>query len=153
MANEPETKLLLHQACVADVERRIGTLRDILQDIDESRSSETKSSVGDKYETGRSMLHLEEAKSHRQLAQAQQLQRALARIDPTRPCTRVEPGSLVVTDRGTYYLSIGLGKVRLDQGLFYCLSLHSPVGEMLLHKREGETAEFNGSVIHIETIH
>lgn len=153
MQNIQETKRQLHEACVADVEKRIGTLRDILRGIDESRTSETKSSVGDKYETGRSMLHQEEAKSHRQLAQALQLRQELERIDPARPSSRVEPGSLVVTSRGVYYVAIGLGKWKLNQQLYYCISVQSPIGEKLLRKQAGEAIEFNGTVIRIEAVH
>ncbi len=98
MENPHRIKEQLHRACRADVEKRIHTLRDILRGIDASRTSETKSSVGDKYETGRSMLHLEEAKSHHQLALALQLREELARIDPAKAFQRVERGSLVLQD-------------------------------------------------------
>ncbi len=153
MQDIPEIKQQLHAACAADVEKRITTLREILRGIDASRSSETKSSAGDKYETGRAMLHLEETKAHQQLAQALLLRQELDRIDPAKPCTTVEPGSLVLTSRGTYYVAIGLGKLTLDQQLYYCISVQSPIGEQLLRKQTGESIEFNGTVIGIEAVY
>ncbi len=153
MENTEEIKRQLHRACAADVDKRIATLREILRQIDASRTSETKSSVGDKYETGRSMLHLEEAKGHHQLTLALQLRQELDRIDLTKTSRQVQPGSLVVTNRGVYYVAIGLGKVQLRERMYYCVSVDSPVGQSLRHQEAGQSVSFNNTELQIESIH
>ncbi|WP_116127299.1 3-oxoacyl-ACP synthase [Lewinella sp. IMCC34183] len=152
--NDPDDiKQQLHQACVADVDRRIATVRDILAGIAASRESETKSSVGDKYETGRAMLQGEEARAHAQLQQAVESRQELDGIGPERTSGRATKGSLVITDRGSYYLAVGLGKVHLDGQLYYCVSVSSPIGQVLLNRGVGETAEFNGKRLTIVAVY
>ena len=139
------TKQQLHQACTADVERRIATLENILAGIQASRENETKSSVGDKYETGRAMLHREEAQAHRQLLQALEDRRELNALKSDGVSDRVQRGSLVVTDRGSYYLAVGLGKVKVDGQLYFCVSAQSPIGRELLNREVGDVIAFNGT--------
>ena len=146
-------KAALHQACAEDLEKTIRTITQNLTSIDASRSSETKSSAGDKFETGRAMLHLEEQNNQRQLAQVLQVQHDLGKVDPAHTSTTVQTGSLVDTDRGTYYLAVGLGKVTLDQHLYYCISPQSPIGTLLLRKVPGDEISFNGRKIKIVEVH
>lgn len=150
-ANET-IKKQLQQACVADVDRRITTLQNILADIDASRQNETKSSAGDKYETGRAMLHREEAQANRQLLQATEDRRTLEALERQEGNGRVTRGSLVVTDRGSYYLSVGLGKVKLEGQVYFCISAQSPIGRELLNRGVGETITFNGRAQTIEGV-
>ncbi len=63
------------------------------------------------------------------------------------------PEALIITDRGTYYVAIGLGKVKLDAQIYYCISVDSPIGERLLHKSAGEVITFHGKPTVIESIH
>ncbi len=147
-----EIKLKLYRVCKADVEKRIRTIQEILEGIDGSRKNETKSSVGDKYETGRAMLHLEEGKNRNQLHEALQVKAELEKIDPTKKCQRVEAGCLVTTQKGIFYLSIGMGKVKLEQDLYYCVSVQSPIAVKMRNKGVGDVIEFNGSNIVIESI-
>lgn len=152
--NDPaEIKAALHQSCAEDIARRIAVITQNLTSIDASRSSETKSSAGDKFETGRAMLHLEEQNNQRQLTEILQVKHELGRVDPTHSSERVQIGSLVTTDRGTYYLAVGLGKVTLDKQLYYCLSPQSPIGRLLLHKAPGDEITFNGRTIRIVEVH
>ncbi len=152
MMDPYEVKAALHQACAEHIERTIRTITQNLASIDASRSSETKSSAGDKYETGRAMLHLEEQNNHRQLTEILKVQQNLGRIHPTHSSDSVKAGSLVMTDRGNYYLAVGVGKVTLKGELYYCISPQSPIGITLLYKGKGERTEFNGRVMLIRAV-
>ena len=85
------TKPALHILCHAFIEQRIAAARTAMQAAQESSSSETKSSAGDKYETGREMANAERDRNAAHMKQAQQLQAELARIDPELPCTPCGP--------------------------------------------------------------
>lgn len=145
-------KAPLYAACRAATEQRIDTIRAELAALAEAKTNETKSSVGDKYETGRAMLQLEEDKYRRQLAEALRTWELLDRIDPAHQSPTARAGSLVRTDRGNYYLAIGIGKLTLDDTEVYCVSLGAPLARVLLGKRAGDAVTFNGTVYRIEGV-
>ena len=68
-----ETKENLYLQCVHFVEKRFNTIQNTINEIQESLTSETKSSAGDKHETGRAMLQLEREKAGNQLAEIQKI--------------------------------------------------------------------------------
>ena len=72
MSNFVSLKTAIWTACYEQVEQRIQTIESVLASIVESRNNETKSSVGDKYETGRAMMQQKEDQNSRQLLQAKQ---------------------------------------------------------------------------------
>lgn len=74
-------------------------------------NEETKSSAGDKYETGRAMMQLEIEKQSVQLAEAMKLKHVLSQINPEKTTETIQSGSLVFTDQGNFYISISAGKL------------------------------------------
>ncbi len=118
----------------------------------ESRDSDTKSSVGDKYETGRAMAQIEMEKSMVQLSKIGNLKKELSRIDLEKGFEKVEFGSLVVTDKGSYFISIGLGKVGVEGNDYFVISLASPIGKLLHGKCVGECVKFQGREFVIKDI-
>jgi transcription elongation GreA/GreB family factor len=114
----------------------------------ESRDSDTKSSAGDKFETGREMMQREMDKLS---ALVDNTLNSLTKLDrlANLPATAViSEGSLVETDQETYYIAIGYGK--LDS--IYAISIESPLGQELKGKRVGERIEMRGRQITIKTI-
>ena len=67
--------------------------------------------------------------------------------------TVVDKGSLVVSELGIFYLSIGLGKITVDVNDVFVLSLESPLGNSLKGKKVGDAITFNGSTSQIENVH
>lgn len=108
-----------------------------------ARDSETKSSVGDKYETGRAMMQAEIDRHEAQLSKALQMQNELKLLNTAKTHTTAAPGSLVLTNRGTYLLSIGLGKLPGEDNC-YAISPGSPIGQLLLGKKAGDTFQLQG---------
>ena len=60
MKDSVEIKRELYHKCTEYIDQRIESIQKKLDDVAESRSNETKSSAGDKHETGRTMMQLEE---------------------------------------------------------------------------------------------
>jgi transcription elongation GreA/GreB family factor len=143
-------KPALHALCHAFIEQRIGAARTAMQAAQESSNSETKSSAGDKYETGREMANAERDRNAAHLQQAQQLQAELARINPELPCDTVRPGALVSTSMGRFYISISAGQL-VGQDVF-AVSAAAPVAVALKGLRAGEEAVFNGKPVRLLTI-
>jgi len=112
--------------------------------LDESLHSEDKNSTGDKHETGRAMLHLEQEKLSGQLLEVENTRNALKKIDITVLGDRVAMGSLVRTGTARYFLSISAGTHREGDTVVHCISGAAPMARLLLGKRVGDVFEFNG---------
>ena len=152
MLNPSCIKEKLFQSCLKHIDERIATIRQTLDSIEESRNNESKSSVGDKYETGRAMMQIEEEKCRAQLANANDVKIELLSVNNSRPNQSAGLGNLVTTDNGTYYISIGIGKVMIDDRKYYCISKESPIAIAMRNAQTGDRIEFNGKKITIINI-
>ncbi|GAB3307553.1 hypothetical protein GCM10027511_19580 [Hymenobacter humi] len=149
----PLPKRALHAACQAFIQERIDAARTAMQAAQESSSSETKSSAGDKYETGREMANAERDRNAAHMQQAQQLQVELARISPEAPCDTVRPGALVTTSMGRFYISISAGKLAVDGAPeVFAVSVAAPVALALKGLRAVEEAVFNGKAVRVTAV-
>lgn len=133
------------QARVSAAEVEIGSTRGAF-------ASDTKSSAGDKHETGRAMVQQELDKLEEQRAKLIALQQELARVPLERVFDRVAFGSLVGTDQGTYFVAIGLGRIEFDGVPCFAISLASPIGQALKDKHAGERVQFQGKDITLQEI-
>lgn len=149
MAEFTTIKQSLYQHCYQYIGERIESIESALAAVEEARNNETKSSVGDKYETGRAMMQQEEEKYRTQLANAVHLKRTLEQIDPDRLCEKVESGSLVTTSEGIYFMAVGLGKIKQEDRLYYAISVEAPISRALLGKAKGAVINFNQKQIKI----
>lgn len=123
-----------------------------IESAKESRDSDTKSSAGDKYETGRAMMQLEMEKNQVQLSKSLQLKNELSKIDVNKTHPKIEFGSVVKTNHGKYFISIGIGKVIVNNNDYFSISLASPIGKLLFHKKVGESFRFQGKEMIVESI-
>jgi hypothetical protein len=142
----------LYKLCVQYVDQRIATASDAIQTAQTSANEETKSSAGDKYETGRAMMQLEIEKNTVQLNEAQKLRQILVNIDPQKQALTVRPGSLVVTDQGNFYIGIGAGQLKLDGHVYFAVASTSPIGIQLMNKSKNDTFLFNKKSFHIKEV-
>ena len=115
----------------------------------ESRDSDTKSSAGDKFETGREMMQREMDKISASIDQSKNQLNFLSKINLNRPYSTVDIGCLIIADQGIYYISIGLGKVEINAEIIYAISLDSPIGQLFKGKRVGDILEFRGKTLKI----
>ncbi len=118
----------------------------------ETRDNETKSNVGDKFETTREMMQLEIEKNVLQLNKYELQKNELLKIDTNKPYNKAGLGSLVYTPENTYFISIGIGKIEIENEPVFCISLISPIGKILQNKKAGEKFNFQGKEILISKI-
>lgn len=142
----------LYNQCQAFVNNRLQTIQDIISSNQKALQSETKSSAGDKHETGRAMLQLEIEKAGQQLQSISQMNETLSKINLENTSTIAHLGSLVKTNRATYFLSISAGKLTIENENYFAISVSSPIGKLLLGKKEKELLIFNGNQIEILNI-
>jgi hypothetical protein len=134
------------------LDKRIETANRDIELAKESRDNETKSTAGDKYETGRAMVQFELEKSNVQLNKAIQLKSELSQINVHEKLNNAIFGSIVITNQGNYFISIGLGKIEVEKQFFFAISLASPLGKELNNKKGGDDISFMGSKIIIAEI-
>src|SRR5688572_28358541 len=95
------TKASLLKHCTSFLIEKAQYLRDTIREMQQSANEETKSSVGDKYETGRAMAQLEIEKLSAQLKEIEKQQDSLSTIIIT-PQTTPKIGSVVMTTQGNF---------------------------------------------------
>ncbi len=145
-------KQKLYNKCREFIGHRLDTVHDTIKDIQNALQSETKSSAGDKHETGRAMLQLEREKAGQQLAELQKLSETLQKIDVESKHQKVALGSVVKTSNQNYFISISTGEVTIDDELFYCVSAATPIGKLLLSKEIGNKIKFRNKEFVIRAV-
>ena len=139
-----------YAACLAHVHTRLEAARAGMAAAQQASNSETKSSAGDKYETGRAMAQQERDHHAAQFHEAQQLLAALQKLNPDLPCDTVRLGALAATSLGMLYVSIGAGRVQLADGQpMLAVSGGAPLVQALAGLRAGEAALFNGRPVQV----
>ena len=145
-------KLKVHQKCLYLALTKIDSLKSELVALQEASNQDTKSSAGDKYETGRSMIMLEKEKLGVQLMEAYKLKKALDLIDLGKPINKVSLGALVKESNNFYYFSANFGALNIADVKVFALSTLSPIGQAMLGKTVGDTYNFRGQKFLIEKI-
>lgn len=131
------------------VNERLYIAQENILSANDSQANDSKSTAGDKHETGRAMLHMEQENNQKQLAKALDLKKELATIDIAAKHTTISKGSLVKTAQVSYFITIGLGKLVANNEVVYAISLASPIGQLLLGKKAGDSFVFQGNEVFI----
>lgn len=151
--NYPDLKLKMHAQCLAIVKDRLDTIAINLSSLMDAKGSETKSSAGDKYETGMAMIQNQEELYKRQQAETSIIYQNMVKIDPTKPCEQVENGALVLVPGGLFYICAGMGKLVLEDCSYFAISLISPIGAALKFKKAGAFYTYNEKNVPINAIY
>lgn len=142
----------IQQNILLELNGKLELLNKQIDDAKESRNNDTKSSAGDKFETGREMAQIELNKLELQKNKTQKLQKELSRMPIQKTFDKVEFGSLVYSNTGNYFISFGIGKIIIEELEVFALSAGSPIGLALLNKKAGDKLQFQGREIVITSI-
>ena len=135
-------KQQLYSKCQEVLNSRLEVIQNSIKDIEDSFHSETKSSAGDKHETGRAMLQLEREKAGNQLAELKKLSETLQRINVNQLHNKVTLGSIVKTTELNYFISLSVGEIILGNEIYFGISMATPMGKLLLSKSVGDVINF-----------
>ena len=119
------------------------------QSLLESLDSEVKSSAGDKHETGRAMIQLEREKLAQQRKRNDQDIKTLDALKNKTTTVHIAPGALVNTSLASYFLAVPADAFSHNDKKIYCISPQSPIGQLLLGKKAGESFSFRGNSIKV----
>ena len=119
------------------------------QSLLESLDSEGKSSAGDKHETGRAMIQLEREKLAQQRERNDQDIKTLDALKNKTTTVHIAPGALVNTSLASFFLAVPADAFSHNDKKIYCISPQSPIGQLLLGKKAGESFSFRGNSIKV----
>lgn len=134
----------LYKQCIAYVQKRMDEAEHAYKDAEKASNDDTKSSAGDKYETGRAMMQQEKDRNTTQLNEANKLLVALNHISTKGSSAEAETGSLVITDNGKFYIAISAGVLTIEGESYFAVSPASPIGIKLKGLKIGDGFELNG---------
>lgn len=135
-------KKTVHKTCLDILDKKIEMARHGMEEAQASANNETKSSAGDKYETGRAMSQRERDLHARQLSEVMNMKKTLSTIDPKRSCSVAELGALVETSNSMFYISASLGSIKLKDQQVMAISAISPIAQIILDKKAGDFFEW-----------
>ncbi len=131
------------------IDQKIAVAQKLMNDAQESANNETKSSAGDKFETGRAMMHMERDKNAHILSEAKKLEMFLNQIKPERTFDQVAFGSVVETSLGNYFISIAAGRLIIEGKKYFAISPQAPLAKEMMRKKIGDTLMFNDNPMKI----
>ena len=152
MSESIKQKTLLIKELTNTISHKAHNIDNEISDLISSRDADTKSSVGDKHETNRAKIQTEidRLSKHIQLLVNQVYD--LKSIDLVKKHKAVSFGSLVFTNQGIYFISIGIGQYIFDNNSYYVISLGSPIGQLLNNKSVGNDFLFRNKIYKIQNI-
>lgn len=152
MENNSEVKTVLFQCCVQFIEQRLKNVQTNILEVEAALTSETKSTAGDKHETGRAMLQLEREKFGVQLSEINKVNQALNKVNIDKPSKTVCLGSVVITDSANYFIAISAGECKVGTATCFAIAPNTPIGLLLMGKKQGDSCEFRGRKIKIKDV-
>ncbi|MDT0648205.1 transcription elongation factor [Zunongwangia sp. F260] len=146
------TKQTLFEACEQYVQERINRISSAMKDLESDLENESKSSAGDKYETGREMINIEWNKLSNQLQQFKMLRETLDKAKNRKSTGRIQLGSLIMTNMASYIIAIPAGQIDIEGEKYFAIGANSPIAQILQDKVAGEDFSFNGKANHIISV-
>lgn len=150
LSEASEFKELLFQHCVKLLAQKESALKVEITQLREGIANDSKSSMGDKYETSREMSQQEINRLEQQLGLITRQQFQLQSISLKTDFQQITLGSLVKTNIGNFFISIALGEIKLNVESVFVISPASPIGKLMMGKRKGET--FSMSQIEVKIL-
>lgn len=138
-------KSQVFQAAFDLLEEKNSLLSSELKSLEQSINEDTKSSAGDKYETGREMIRQEIGKVENQFKQNKVFIMEMNHLlESQKPTSKISEGSLVCWGEDWLFISVSIGQITVNDQKVFLLSKNSPLGKELLGKEKQEQVSFRG---------
>ncbi len=142
----------LYSLCLSHISTKAAEIKKLIDEAVEAANDETNDSAGDKFESGTGIHQQEIELNVTRMNELSKQKELLDRINPTQKFNTAQLGSLVKTNFGYYFISIGAGQLKVDGTTYFAVSPSSPAGEKLNGKKSGETFVMNGRNFEIESV-
>nr|MBC7612987.1 3-oxoacyl-ACP synthase [Pseudopedobacter sp.] len=147
MIKDFKEKILLH--CLNLLEKKEEEIKTEIGNLRDGIANDSKSSMGDKYETSREMSQQEINLLEQQLANNGHQLFQLKSLNLSTSTKSVGLGSLVKTNIGNFFISVGLGEIVVEKQPVFLISAVSPLGKLIIGKNEGDQFAMNNKEIKV----
>jgi transcription elongation GreA/GreB family factor len=142
-----ELKQKLVDECRKQQQKIIDNLRSVMSEAQQSANE--YGAPKDRYDSYRMQLLRKKDMYAQQLEKAMTEFLTLEKIDVKNEMNKVGFGSLVITKDQKIFISIGIGKLIVENENYLAVSLMVPLSQAIVGKQKGDVAEFNGKRIEI----
>ena len=132
--------------------QKIKSLELLINSTTESRDTANKSSAGDKHETSRAKIQTEIDNYSRQLDLALNNLHIIEKVNSSKNNNLATQGSLITTNKGVFFIAIGIGKLQIRSNNYFIISLLSPIGSVMRGLSKNEKFTFRGIKYSIKKI-
>jgi len=146
---ELKEKILL--ACKKILDDKIASLLFSLNEVTEASNSESKSSVGDKHETTKAMMQIEQENLGKQLHELKMQRAELEKIRLDTSTEKITAGSLIETDKGLFFIATAIGKIKVNGKEVFVISAQSPLGKKFI-SLTGNSFEMNAQNYSVKSV-
>lgn len=144
MINYEALKIELIELCSKQLQDKKQMMHTSLSSLQDALANESKSSAGDKYETGTEMIQIEKQKILTQLGVLEANFKLLHGARSSNAKETIQNGALVVTNNAKYFIGPSLGKISVEGETIFVISPSSPIAQAMLQKKTGDSISFNG---------
>jgi len=145
-------KQKIHAHYTQQIQDKEDAFRDMIAALTEDSKNDAKGSAGDKHETALSMMHIEQEKLNRKLAEILEQKAVLAKINPDTDSDKIALGSLAEVNNFLLFVSAALTKITVDGLTIIAVSPQSPLGSQLMGNTTGFVFEINATRYEIGAI-
>lgn len=145
-----ELKLKLYQKCIEKQKELLDSSFAAMDDA--QKAANEYGAPKDRYDSFRTQLLRKRDLYAEQHEKALKEMGYLQKINPEIKQKKVEVNALVITNKQRLYISIGLGKIEMEEGDIYVISPLAPICQSLKNKKVGDSVMFNGQNIEIKDI-
>jgi hypothetical protein len=152
MGTQIEKAALKKRMLAACIAKQQSVIRDFRKRLEALLITEGLGS-DDSYESSdRSGMSASSLTEHLRFAEDEMKQLAFLQLLEEQTTSRIEPGAAVVTNAGTFYISVSIEQFKVDDESFIGLSVHSPLFIAMKGKVVGETITYRGRDYYISEI-
>lgn len=144
MMSEFKQQLILE--CKQYLQAKCDALQKIVDEVSEAANNETKSSVGDKHETSRAMMQLEQEKLSKQFLDIQEQLADFNKIQFDKQITLINNASLIETNKGYFFIAASIGKLIVNEKIVFVISAQSPLAKAFMGSKQNSEIVFNEQV-------
>ena len=142
-----ELKQKLVDECRKQQQKTIDNLKSVMSEAQQSANE--YGAPRDRYDSFRMQLLRKKDMYAQQMEKAMTEILALEKIDINTEMNKVGFGSVVITKDQNIFISIGVGKLIVENENYLAVSLMVPLSQAFVGKQKGDVAEFNGKKIEI----
>jgi hypothetical protein len=144
-------KKSLVEYCKNKLEVKLKELTEIYQSLIDSIQTDSKSSAGDKHETFKSMMHIEQEKMQMQIKMINLQINSINQLKIEKK-NKIENGTLIITDSKIFFIAASLGLVKISDQSFFIVSLDSPIIQFMKKQNLNVPFKFQSSIYQITDI-